>query len=114
MADWRKNFVKDRFVIMRHLKNYSVFMTFEEHSTLYGVCGITNSFKDIVPGSALSFMVKTIDLLRNHVEPIFERPGVGAIVVSFAVFAKETMVALSEKNRVRQFCKRSNLAALQR
>ena len=59
LADWRKNFIKDRFVIMRHLKNYSVFMTMEENPKLYGVCGISDSFKDMIPSAALPFMLET-------------------------------------------------------
>jgi len=65
LADWRKNFVKGSFVLMRHLKKYSVFMTFEEDAKLYGVCGITDSFGEMVPCSALPLMIDTTLLPFN-------------------------------------------------
>ena len=51
LADWRKYFVKDRFVIIKHLKKYAVFMTMEENAALYGVCGISNPISESVPYS---------------------------------------------------------------
>jgi len=59
LTDWRKNFVKGRFIIMRHLKKYSVFMTFDEPTKLFGVCGITNPISELVPSSAIPLMVET-------------------------------------------------------
>jgi len=49
LADWRKNFVKGRFIIMKHLKKYSVFMTMEEPAVLYGVCGISHPIEEGIP-----------------------------------------------------------------
>ena len=50
LANWRKNFVKDRFVIVKHLKKHSVFMTMNEPPvTLYGVCGISNPISEVTP-----------------------------------------------------------------
>ena len=66
IADWRKNFVKARFIMMRHLKKYSVFMTFDEPAKLYGVCGITNTLGDIVPSTALPHMIETTLLPFNN------------------------------------------------
>ncbi|MDR0373398.1 MAG: DUF6398 domain-containing protein [Nitrososphaerota archaeon] len=48
LKDWRKNFIKDRFIVVKHLKPYSVFMTFEDSAKLYGVCGISTSIKETV------------------------------------------------------------------
>jgi hypothetical protein len=59
LTDWRKNFVRGRFIIMRHLKKYSVLMTFDEPTKLYGVCGITDPICDLVPNSALPIMIET-------------------------------------------------------
>ena len=59
LADWRKNFIKGSFILMRHLKKYSVFMTWEEDAKLYGVCGITEPFSEMVPSAALPLMVET-------------------------------------------------------
>jgi len=59
LADWRKNFVKDRFVIMKHLKKYAILMTMEEDAVLYGVCGISNPLSESVPYS-LPVMVEAV------------------------------------------------------
>lgn len=66
LADWRKNFIKDRFVLMKHLKKYSVLMTFDDPGKLYGVCGITNPLSDVIPTSALPFMIETTLLPFKH------------------------------------------------
>jgi hypothetical protein len=59
LASWRKSFVKKRFIVMKHLKNYSVFMTMDEPAMLYGVCGISNPISEIVP-CGLPFMVEAV------------------------------------------------------
>ena len=59
LADWRRNFVKDRFIVVRHLKKYSVFLTFDEPVKLYGVCGISNPLSDVVPKEMLPHMIET-------------------------------------------------------
>ena len=52
ILSWSKNFVNGQFVIMRHLKNYSVFMQIAENEPvkLYGVNGISDTFKDTCHG----------------------------------------------------------------
>ncbi|MEG2686953.1 MAG: hypothetical protein RR954_07525 [Christensenellaceae bacterium] len=49
ILDWSENHISGKFVIMRHHKNYSVFMHIPENGAvkLYGVKGISDSFKDI-------------------------------------------------------------------
>ena len=59
LADWRKYFVKDRFVIIKHLKKYSILMTMDEEASLYGVCGISNPISESVPYS-LPLMVEAV------------------------------------------------------
>ena len=54
LASWRKFFVKDRFFVIKHLKDYSVLMSSDEEAKLYGVIGISNPFevtlrRDYVP-----------------------------------------------------------------
>ena len=49
LRDWRNNFIKDRFIVMKYLKAYSVFMTFDKQTKLYGVCGISNPIKQTSP-----------------------------------------------------------------
>jgi len=61
LADWRKNFVKDDFVIMKHLKKYSIFMTTDKKVKLYGVCGISNPISESVP-YALPLMAEAVSL----------------------------------------------------
>jgi hypothetical protein len=60
LSRWRKEFVSGRFLIMQHTDKYSVFMSADENETLYGVCGISDAFKDLVPTSALPLMVETV------------------------------------------------------
>lgn len=52
ILSWAENFILGKFVIMRHHKNYSVFMHILEDANmkLYGVKGISDSFKDICHG----------------------------------------------------------------
>lgn len=50
IADWRKHFVRGKFLIMKHLAKYSVLMTFgDTPALLYGVCGISDPIKDAIP-----------------------------------------------------------------
>ena len=60
LTDWRRNYVKGRFYVMRHLKNYSVFMTYDEPQKLYGVSGITNPISEVIMSLALPHLVEAI------------------------------------------------------
>lgn len=44
-----KNFVKDRFLIVAHLKKYTVFLTTEKEQKAYGVLGLYDEIQDVVP-----------------------------------------------------------------
>jgi len=56
---WRRGFVKDKFVIMKHYKKYSVFMPMNEKpDRLYGVIGISDSIERYVPDPP-PFLVET-------------------------------------------------------
>ncbi|MDR1608086.1 MAG: hypothetical protein LBT38_06730 [Deltaproteobacteria bacterium] len=47
---WRKHFIKDKFVVVKHLAKYSVLSTFSgDPVTLYGVYGIKDSIEDTNP-----------------------------------------------------------------
>jgi len=47
---WCKGFVKDKFLIFEHKKEYSVFMPIgDDLETLYGVIGINNPIEVSVP-----------------------------------------------------------------
>lgn len=60
LSRWRNEYVQGRFLIMKHTNKYSVFMNTDQNGTLYGVCGISNSFKDLIPAAALPLMVETV------------------------------------------------------
>ena len=49
LKGWRNNFIKGKFAVVKHLKAYSVFMTFEDPVKLYGVCGISDTIKETLP-----------------------------------------------------------------
>ena len=48
IKSWKK-YVKDRFLIVAHLKDYSVFMTTGKDQKAYGVLGLTDKIEDVVP-----------------------------------------------------------------
>lgn len=50
IIEWRKHFVKGKFLIIKHLTKHSVLMTFEDTPNfLYGVCGISDPVKESMP-----------------------------------------------------------------
>ena len=57
LAGWKNN-VGGEFVVVKNLKNFSVFMTTEKKPKLYGVTGIYNSVSDMFPTYALPLYVK--------------------------------------------------------
>lgn len=60
LSRWRNEYVQGRFLIMQHTGKYSVFMNTGENKELYSVCGISDSFRDMIPTSALPLMVETV------------------------------------------------------
>lgn len=48
IKSWKK-FVKGKFLIVTHLKNYTVFLTTEDEQKAYGVVGLRDEIEDIVP-----------------------------------------------------------------
>jgi len=60
LSRWRNEYVQGRFLIMQHTSKYSVFMNTDKNDILYGVCGISNSFKEMIPTAALPLMVETV------------------------------------------------------
>ena len=51
LAGWKEHHISGRFLIMKHLKNYSVLMPFgdKKESRLYGVIGIISPLSECVP-----------------------------------------------------------------
>ncbi|MDR3287877.1 MAG: SEC-C domain-containing protein [Peptococcaceae bacterium] len=62
LRDWENNCVQGRFVLMKHLKDYSVFLRFdeEEECALYGVIGLMNSIERLFPRERLPQMVEAV------------------------------------------------------
>jgi len=59
LRDWRSHFIKDRFIIVKHLAKYSVFISTEDSEKLYGVCGISDPVKEIV-GDQMPVLVEAV------------------------------------------------------
>ena len=49
---WRDNYIKEHFVVIRHLKYYSVFMTISEPVKLYGVFGLSDPIREKMENTA--------------------------------------------------------------
>ncbi|MFZ3170173.1 MAG: hypothetical protein WA130_21385 [Candidatus Methanoperedens sp.] len=48
IKSWKK-FVKGKFLIVAHLKNYTIFLTTEKEQKAYGVIGLRDEIKDVMP-----------------------------------------------------------------
>jgi predicted thioesterase len=61
LLSWRKHFVKDRFILERHLKKYSVLMsTADGEGKLYGVVGITDPLAFVLGASEVPCLIETV------------------------------------------------------
>jgi hypothetical protein len=96
LKSWRNNFVKDRFIVMKHLKQYSVFMSFDEPTKLYGVCGINNPFKETVPYE-VPFMVDAV--LLPFKDKIIYDSFIGIVPISFGKGYRSSMKEAYEKTK---------------
>ncbi len=66
VSTW-KNFVKGRFYIVRHLKNYTVFLDSRDPAKAYGVLGIITSFEEMI-GPHLPIVVEVVLLpFKNRI-----------------------------------------------
>lgn len=54
-----KNFVRDKFLIMKYLEKYTIFLNTTGHSKAYGVFGLVNTFEELL-GPFLPVMAETI------------------------------------------------------
>lgn len=48
IKSWKK-FVKGKFLIVAHLKNYTIFLSAEKEQKAYGVVGLLDEIKDVMP-----------------------------------------------------------------
>jgi len=62
LTGWKNNRLSGEFVLIKHEKDYSVFMpvTNEEDTRLYGVIGIISPFAEMVPKEALPMMLNVV------------------------------------------------------
>jgi hypothetical protein len=58
VTDWRNHFVYDKFIVVKQLPKYAVFMD-EKETHLFGVYGLTDSIEYSIPGN-LPFVLETI------------------------------------------------------
>jgi len=56
VSSWR-NCVSDKFILLKHLKKYSIFMG---NKNIYGATGIVSPFEEMFPSFALPLMVQTV------------------------------------------------------
>jgi len=90
LSGWCDHFVKGRFIVMKHLTRYSVFMSVEEPDRLFGVCGISDPIKQ-VGGYPVPFMVETVLL------PFSDRIIYDSFIGTFNIaFGKGTRDSLKE------------------
>jgi hypothetical protein len=59
LRSWRKHFVYDKFVAMKHLKKHSVLLPMSEKSKLYGVIGISEEFEMTMQYNPLPYIIET-------------------------------------------------------
>lgn len=60
IMEWRKHFVKGDFLVVKHLSKYTVLMTFDDEPVyLYGVHGISDPLKNILP-QPVPFPINTV------------------------------------------------------
>jgi len=96
LADWRSNFIKDRFIVMKHLKKYSVVMTSEEPTKLYGMCGISRSIKETAPYKT-PFMIETV--LLPFQDKIIYDSFINLFSVSFGKGMRDSLKSTYDKTK---------------
>lgn len=59
LSGWKRR-VSGRFIMLKHLKNYTVFMSAEDGGKLYAVTGIIDSLSDMFHSSHLPLFVEAV------------------------------------------------------
>ncbi len=93
LEDWSKKFIKGKFLIHKHLKEYSVFQPFEKEldsKKLYGVYGLTNSIKDMLSDKKMPLLVEAV--LLPFKGKIVHDSFIAPYSISFGGGAKENFV----------------------
>jgi hypothetical protein len=60
LAKWEGSYVKGTFAVMRHLKKHSIFISTEGVPRGYGVVGLNQELKDMIPKEIVPALVKTV------------------------------------------------------
>jgi hypothetical protein len=60
LVAWERSYVKGTFAVLRHLKKHSIFVSTEGTPRAYGVVGLTEELKDMIPRSIVPALVKTV------------------------------------------------------
>lgn len=58
--EWKKYFFKNKFYLVKYLKNGSVFLSEEKDEKPYLVKGLASNFEEMWPKQALPFLVETV------------------------------------------------------
>ncbi len=61
LNNWKSKYIKDNFIIFRHLKKYSIFIQVKNFK-LYGVYSLTDELNDKFPSKCLPIIVETVIL----------------------------------------------------
>ena len=59
LISWRTHFITDKFVLLKHLKKYSVLMSTGNEPELFGVIGISEPLEAILPHNCTPCIVET-------------------------------------------------------
>jgi hypothetical protein len=98
LAGWRKEFVKGKFWVIKHLARYSVLMSSNDPKQLYGVSGITDSIKDVVTAPT-PFIIETI--LLPFKDRIIYDSLIGTFNISFGKGIRDEIKNVYDENRVK-------------
>jgi hypothetical protein len=94
LKSWEAYEVSGKFVLMKHLKEYSVFMTLDENTKLYGVSGITDSIGEKAPSSVLPVLLQAVLL------PFEDKIIYDSLLLPFDVsFGSNTSMEMEERYR---------------
>jgi hypothetical protein len=80
ILDW-KRFVRGNFVVLRHLKEHTIFLNTTEPAKAYAVLGLMSDLSEVIPNYALPLFIETVLL-----------PFEGVIVYDGIVLASNVLI----------------------
>jgi len=60
LTNWERSYVKGTFAVLRHLKKHSIFVSTGGAPKAYGVIGLTQELKDMIPKEIVPALVQTV------------------------------------------------------